>query len=78
MSVTAIAANHILPNTICATAMTSTSQARTKNLLDNYLSVKYHKSGNIYFEDALVVRKDIISSNGVIHVIDKVLIPKEG
>ena len=34
--------------------------------------------GGVMVNDAMVVRADVTASNGVIHVIDEVLIPKVG
>lgn len=36
------------------------------------------KSGSVTIEDANVVQTDVMASNGVIHVIDKVILPSDG
>ena len=39
-------------------------------------SSKWHMHKNVKINDAQIVKADIVTDNGVIHVIDKVLMPK--
>jgi uncharacterized surface protein with fasciclin (FAS1) repeats len=39
-------------------------------------AAKWHLHKNVKINDAEIVKADIVTDNGVIHVIDKVLIPK--
>ena len=39
-------------------------------------AVKWHLHKNVKINDADIVKADITTDNGVIHVIDKVLLPK--
>jgi uncharacterized surface protein with fasciclin (FAS1) repeats len=46
-------------------------------LMGSELDVTVSDSGTVMINDATVVMPDIIASNGVIHVIDRVLVPEE-
>jgi uncharacterized surface protein with fasciclin (FAS1) repeats len=39
-------------------------------------AAKWHLHKNVKINDANVVKADIVTDNGVIHVIDKVILPK--
>jgi len=72
----AILKNHLLPNVICSAAVVN-EESRTLNLLDKYLKVNLLADSAIAIDGALLVAKDLIATNGVVHVIDKVLVPTE-
>jgi uncharacterized surface protein with fasciclin (FAS1) repeats len=50
------------------------SSAKTVNGQDLKLTVN---DGTVMVNDAKVVKADVLASNGVIHVIDTVLLPKD-
>jgi len=50
------------------------SSAKTVNGQDLKLKVN---NGTVMVNDAKVVKADVLASNGVIHVIDTVLLPEE-
>ena len=50
------------------------SSAKTVNGQDLKISVN---NGTVMVNDATVVKADVVASNGVIHVIDTVLLPKD-
>ncbi|KAK3089751.1 hypothetical protein FSP39_006188 [Pinctada imbricata] len=67
--------NHVLPNVVCSSAIQGKS--RTKNLLMRYLSVNRDQEDKVFVQDSQVVSADIMTTNGVIHLIDEVLIPDD-
>jgi len=70
--------NHILPNVVCSGVMTK-REAKAKNLLashwDQYVTLKKDDDDVFYANGARVVVRDIMATNGVIHIIEKVLVP---
>jgi uncharacterized surface protein with fasciclin (FAS1) repeats len=70
---TAILTYHVVPGKIMAKDVADLSMAQTAN--GQSLRIKA-KNGEVMVDDAKVVQADIPCSNGVIHVIDTVVIPK--
>ena len=70
---TAILTYHLVPGRVMAADVVKLSEAKTVN--GKMLKVKVN-SGNVMIDDATVTSTDIAASNGVIHVIDSVMIPK--
>ena len=68
----AILTYHVLPGKVMASDV-KTMKAKTVN--GKELSVKADSHG-VKVDDAKVVKTDIVTSNGVIHVIDTVVLPK--
>merc|ERR1712226_357117 len=66
--------NHLLPNVICSGIIES--KAKTNNALKKFLVLDQDEEGNFYVEGIKVILKDIMGTNGVIHIIDDVLIPE--
>jgi len=69
----AILTYHVVPGKVMASQVTAMSSAKTVN--GKSLSVAV-KDGSVRIDDAKVVKADIVTSNGVIHVIDSVVLPK--
>ena len=68
----AILTYHVVPGKVMASEVTKLKSAKTVN----GQSVKISVMGDgVMIGDAHVVKTDIVASNGVIHVIDKVLLP---
>ena len=63
---------HVVPGAVRAAQVVKLTSAETAN--GQSLSIKAGKDG-VKVNDARVVRTDIAASNGVIHVIDTVLLP---
>ncbi len=70
---TAILTYHVVSGKVMAADVVKLSEAKTVN--GKMLKVKVN-SGNVMIDDAKVTSTDIAASNGVIHVIDSVMIPK--
>ena len=68
----AILTYHVVPGKVMAADVTRINTAQTVN--GESLSVKV-EDGSVKIGDAKVTKTDIQSTNGVIHVIDTVLIP---
>ena len=64
---------HVVPGKVMASAVVKLSEAKTVNGQSVAISVK---DGTVMVDSAKVVTTDIECSNGVIHVIDAVVLPK--
>ncbi len=53
------------------------SGTQVETLLKGKKITVTHKRDGIYVNDAKVIKTDVMASNGVIHVIDKVILPPE-
>jgi uncharacterized surface protein with fasciclin (FAS1) repeats len=71
---TAILTYHVVPGSVKAEQVTKLDQAKTVNGAMVKVSTD---SGKVMINDANVVKADIPASNGVIHVIDKVILPPQ-
>ena len=70
---TAILTYHVVPGKVMAADVVKVSEAKTVQ----GGSIKVHAAGGkVTVDNAAVVKTDIGASNGVIHVIDTVLMPK--
>jgi uncharacterized surface protein with fasciclin (FAS1) repeats len=63
---------HVVSGKVTAAQVVKLSSAKTLNGQSVAIKVK---GGKVYVNGARVVTPDVMASNGVIHVIDKVLIP---
>jgi uncharacterized surface protein with fasciclin (FAS1) repeats len=70
---TAILTYHVVPGSVTAKQVAKMKSAKTVN--GEMLTITTD-GGGVKVDDARVVKTDIAASNGVIHVIDTVLIPK--
>jgi len=64
---------HVVPGRVMATDVTKLSTAKTVN--GQSLSIRV-QDGTVMVDNAKVITTDIAASNGVIHVIDAVILPK--
>ena len=69
---TAILTYHVVPGAVTAEQVTQLSEAKTVNGAMVKISAK---NGKVMINDANVVKPNIETSNGVIHVIDPVMLP---
>ena len=63
---------HVVPGNVMASDVTNLSSADTASGLEVSISVE---NGAVKINDAQVIITDIVASNGVIHVIDRVILP---
>lgn len=66
--------HHVLPNVICSTVIQG--RARSGTLLGTSLLLERDLEGKLYVNGKQVITRDVMASNGVVHVIDGVLIPE--
>ena len=72
---TAILTYHVVPGSVMAADVVGLDEAETVN--GEMLNIS--TSGNsVMVNDATVTATDIVASNGVIHVVDSVILPPEG
>src|SRR5579871_3068490 len=69
----AILTYHVVPGRNLASQVTKMSSAKTVNGQSVAISVN---GGTVMVDNAKVIKTDILCSNGVIHVIDSVVLPK--
>lgn len=65
---------HVVSGEVLAETVVTLEEAET--LLGENVSIRV-EDGNVYINDAMVIITDIMADNGVIHVIDSVLLPPE-
>ena len=68
----AILTYHVVPGKVMAADVVKLNEAKTVNGADVAIKVE---DGNVRINEATVVATDVDASNGVIHVIDKVILP---
>ncbi len=68
---TAVLTYHVVPGKVMAADVVRLTEAKTVE----GQTVKISTMGSVMVNDAHVVKTDIVASNGVIHVIDKVILP---
>ena len=70
----AILTYHVVPGKVSAAEVVELTSASTANGSDVAISVR---KGTVYVNDSRVVMTDIEASNGIIHVVDTVILPAE-
>ncbi|XP_054713918.1 transforming growth factor-beta-induced protein ig-h3-like [Uloborus diversus] len=73
--VQSILLEHLVKQTVCTSAVVS--QVRVKNMLENNLKLTKDETEKLRVNGALLETENKVGTNGVIHVIDKVLIPPQ-
>lgn len=71
---TAILTYHVLPSRVMAASVKHLNTAKTVNGQAVSISAR---NGAVMVDNAKVIQADIVATNGVIHVIDTVILPKE-
>ena len=68
---------HVVPGRVMAADVVKLKTAKTVQGQDIKIDAsKWHMHKNVKINDANVIKADIATDNGVIHVIDKVMLPK--
>jgi uncharacterized surface protein with fasciclin (FAS1) repeats len=68
---------HVVPGKVMAADVVKLKTAKTVQGQDVKIDAsKWHLHKNVKINDANVIKADIATDNGVIHVIDKVMLPK--
>lgn len=70
---TAVLTYHVVPAKVMASDVVKMKSAKTVN--GNELTITV-KEGTVKVDDAKVIKTDIVCSNGIIHVIDAVVLPQ--
>ena len=65
--------NHILPNVVCSGAVEGRVKAHT--VLPSLLHLTSGSEGEVMVEGARLVTRDVMATNGVVHLIDRVMVP---
>ncbi|MGD0994101.1 MAG: fasciclin domain-containing protein [Candidatus Bathyarchaeia archaeon] len=74
---TAVLTYHVVAGKVMAADVVKLKSAKTVQGQEVKIDAsKWHLHKNVKINDAEVVKADIVTDNGVIHVIDKVLMPK--
>ena len=68
--------NHVFPDVVCSGVIQG--HAKTRNLLNKYTNLTRTDDGKVYADGAQVIVADTVGTNGVLHIIDDVLVPDEG
>jgi len=71
---TAILTYHVVPGKVMAADVVKLDSAKTVQGSKIAIQVK---DGKVMVDNAKVVKTDIVTANGVIHIIDAVILPKE-
>lgn len=69
---TAILTYHVVPGRVTANQVVTLTEAKTVQGQSVKIAVR---NGNVMVDGAKVIKTDIMGSNGVIHVIDSVILP---
>ena len=72
----AILKYHVIPSKAMAADVVKLDGKKVKTVEGSEVSIKV-KDGSVYVDKAKVIKTDIVTKNGVIHVIDTVILPPE-
>jgi uncharacterized surface protein with fasciclin (FAS1) repeats len=74
---TAVLTYHVVPGKVMAADVVKLKTAKTVQGQEVKIDAsKWHLHKSVKINDANVVKADVVADNGVIHVIDKVILPK--
>lgn len=67
--------SHIVARTLCSTALSNEAKLRT--ISESIIPVERNYDNKIFINGGQILIKDILTTNGIIHVIDKVIVPEK-
>ncbi|XP_064605989.1 LOW QUALITY PROTEIN: periostin-like [Liolophura sinensis] len=67
--------HHLLPRVICSAVIDE--RVRTANMLDKYMGLTRDDNDKIFAEGVQVTGTDLMATNGVLHLVDEVIIPDD-
>lgn len=74
---TAVLTYHVVPGKVMAADVVKLKTAKTVQGQEAKIDAsKWHLHKSVKINDANIVKTDVVADNGVIHVIDKVILPK--
>jgi uncharacterized surface protein with fasciclin (FAS1) repeats len=74
---TSILTYHVVPGKVMSADVVKLKTAKTVQGQEVKIDAsRWHLHDNVKVNDANIIKADIVADNGVIHVIDKVIIPK--
>jgi uncharacterized surface protein with fasciclin (FAS1) repeats len=62
-----------LPNVICSGVIET--KAKTVNVAKKYVGIERNEEDEMFVDGKKMVVRDIVGTNGVVHVIDEVILP---
>jgi transforming growth factor-beta-induced protein len=66
----------LLPNVVCSSVIQGDTQ--TPNFLNKQTKLTRDADDKLYVDGAQIITSDVMATNGVLYIIDDVLIPDEG
>lgn len=66
--------HHLIPHTLCSTPILN--HATTLNIDGEPLHLERSEDGKLFVNKVQIVAKDIMATNGIIHVVDEVMVPE--
>ena len=67
---------HVLPHVICSSVIQG--KVKTRNIVNRFVNLTRTEENKLFVNAAQMVTYDVMATNGVLHVIDAVLVPDEG
>lgn len=62
-----------MPNVICSGVIET--KAKTVNVAKKYVGIERNEEDEMFVDGKKMVVRDIVGTNGVVHVIDEVILP---
>ncbi|XP_023225781.1 transforming growth factor-beta-induced protein ig-h3-like [Centruroides sculpturatus] len=71
--VTSVVESHISPHVVCSSAVVNVGYV--SNLLNGELKLTRDENDKLFVDDVQIVAHDMVGTNGVVHIVEEVLIP---